>query len=87
MVKVERAYGTTPTVGSEVAIIQHDGLGRRIAKEVKNSGDWDNTYHYYYSGQQMIETRNADAGGQQTLKQHVWGLQYVDELQIRGTPY
>ena len=80
MVKVERAYGTTPTVGSEVAIIQHDGLGRRIAKEVKNSGDWDNTYHYYYSGQQMIETRNADAGGQQTLKQHVWGLQYVDEL-------
>jgi len=34
-------------------------------------------FPYYYNGQQLIETRN---GSDQTLKQHVWGLQYIDEL-------
>jgi len=53
------------------------GRGRRIVKKVGHSGDWDNTYHYYWDGQQMVETRN---GLDQVLKQHVWGRQYVDEL-------
>ena len=57
LIKVERAYGNTPTAGSEVATIEYGGLGRRIIKEVKNSGDWDKTYEYYYNGQSMIETR------------------------------
>ena len=60
-----------------VARCEYDGLGRRIVKKIKNSADWDNTYHYYWDGQQMVETRN---GLDQVLKQHVWGRQYVDEL-------
>ena len=52
-------------------------LGRRISKQVEYSGDWDCTYHYYYDGQRMIETRDVN---NQVLKQHVWGLTYVDEL-------
>jgi len=99
MVAVERAYsdgsdedgdGDTvtadPEIGSQIAIIKYDGLARRIVKDVDNSGDWDNEYHYYYSGRQMIETRN---GSSQTLTQHLWGLMYVDELlqiAINGDP-
>jgi len=63
--------------GSVVATLAYDGLGRRIAKAVTNCGDWDGTYHYYYDGQRMIETRN---GSDQVLTQYVWGLTYVDEL-------
>ena len=52
-------------------------MGRRIKKEIKNSADLDCTYHYYYDGQRMIETRN---GSSQVLQQFVWGGQYIDEL-------
>jgi RHS repeat-associated protein len=50
----------------------YDGLGRRI---VKAAGYW--TYHYYYDGQSVVETRN---GSNQALRQQVWGAMYVDEL-------
>ncbi len=52
-------------------------LGRRIVKDVDNSGDWNEPYHYYYNGQQMVEMRN---GSDSVLKQYVWGLTYIDEL-------
>ena len=77
------------TEGDTIATIEYDGLGRRIVKAIDNSADWDITYHTYYdppssgrdfgeaSGQRMIETRN---GSEQVLKQHVWGLSYIDEL-------
>ena len=42
-----------------------------------NSGGLDATYHYYLDGQSLVETRN---GSDQVLKQHVWGLDYIDEL-------
>ena len=41
------------------------------------SGGLDATYHYYYNGQQLVETRN---GSGNVLKQHVWGVTYIDEL-------
>jgi len=41
----------------------YDGTGRRVSKDVKaEAGDWICEYHYYYNGQSMIETRNADSG-------------------------
>ena len=68
--------GTTWTLGSTVAEMAYDGLGRRISKSVTNCGDWDCAYQYYHDGQRLIEER----GGSQVLKQNVWGLQYIDEL-------
>jgi hypothetical protein len=38
-----------PEIGSVVARIHYDGLGRRICKMVANSGDHDGTFHYYYA--------------------------------------
>ena len=65
--------------GSVVATIGYDGLSRRVSKATTWSGDWDETYNYYYDGQakNMIETRN---GSDEALTQHVWGVTYVDEL-------
>ena len=68
--------GTLQT-GSTVGKFAYDGLSRRIQKKVTNSADQDFTYHYYYNGQQLIETRNASS---MVLKQNVWGLTYIDEL-------
>jgi RHS repeat-associated protein len=62
----------------------HDGLSRRIVKAIQNTDDLDATFHYYYDGQSLLETRN---GSNQTLKQYLWGNlagsgggQYIDEL-------
>ena len=86
LVRVSYAYPDAdsdgdPEIGSVVARMHYDGLGRRICKRVTNCGDYDGTHHYYYNGQQMIETRD---GSDNLETQHVWGLTYVDELvQIR----
>jgi len=63
--------------GSVVTENTFDGLGRRIIHQVKNCADLDSTYHQYYDGQRMIETRN---GSDQVLQQLLWGGQYIDEL-------
>ena len=56
----------------------YDGRNRRIQKTVASTGQWDCNYHYYYTNAwQLIETRN---GSFQTLKQHVSGIRYIDEL-------
>ncbi|MFP4144640.1 MAG: RHS repeat-associated core domain-containing protein, partial [Phycisphaeraceae bacterium] len=55
----------------------YDGLGRRIVKAVRHCADLDGTFHDYYNGQQLVETRN---GSDIWMKQQVWGLDDVDEL-------
>ncbi len=61
----------------------YDAAGRRIVKEIgdtsdglRSTGMMDCTFHDYYSGQSVIEERN---GSNQSIKDHVWGLTYVDE--------
>lgn len=65
------------TVGSLVSSYEYDGLNRRIERVVTNSGPLDATHHDYYLDWQLVETRT---GTDQVIKQHVWGLDYVDEL-------
>ena len=82
LAEVARAYRDSDENGvhetaSIIAAICYDGMGRRISKAVDNFDDWDQTYHYYYSGQQMVEMRD---GSGQTIKQYVWGRMYIDEL-------
>jgi len=70
--------GGTLQSGSVIDINEYDGMNRRTYKLVQNSADLDAPYHYYYTSQwQNIETRN---GSSQTVRQHVWGRRYVDEL-------
>jgi YD repeat-containing protein len=80
-VTVTKAYrdsGGTLQSGSVIEENTYDGLGRRIFGEVEHSADLDCTYHNYYSASwQFIETRD---GSDEVLKQHVWGLTYIDEL-------
>lgn len=77
--KGTKAYndGTQVRAGSEVAVVQYDGMGRRIKKEVKGTADLDCTYQFYHDGQRTIETRN---GSDQMIKHDLWGLEYIDEL-------
>jgi len=63
--------------GSTISTSLYDGRGRRIRKQITNSGDQNYTYIYYYDGYRIIEERN---GSDQTIKTYVWGQQYVDEL-------
>ena len=77
---VKRAYklsGGALTATCTVGTIAYDGTGRRISKAVTNSGDWDWTYHFYLDGQSVIETRDSSSN---TISQHLWGAQYIDEL-------
>jgi RHS repeat-associated protein len=63
--------------GQANVTMSYDGRGRRVKKALANAGQWDCTYHYYYDGDSLIETRN---GSDVRIKQHVWGTRYVDEL-------
>ena len=76
LVKIESDDSTAVTL----ATMSYDGLNRRITKVIDNSGEddpWDCEYHYYYNGNSMVETRDGSAV---VLKQHVWGVMYIDEL-------
>ena len=80
LVQVSNAYrdsGGVVQEGSIITTMRYDGLGRRIVKHVQHHGDHNAVQHAYYDGQRQIEHRNAQ---DQTLKQQVWGLDYVDEL-------
>ncbi len=63
--------------GQTFDAMRYDAKGRRLSKAVSNTGQWDCTYNYYYDHDRMIEERN---GSNQVMKQHVWGLTYIDEL-------
>ncbi len=48
---------------------------------MSNSGDLNATYHDYYDGQRLVETRSGGtSGGGLVIRHQVWGLQYIDEL-------
>lgn len=76
LVAVRKAVSSTVD-GATTATMAYDGLGRMIVETVENAGSFDHETHLYYNGQQRIETRN---GSGLVLKQHVWGLDYIDEL-------
>ncbi len=86
---VAHAYtvsGGTPQHGTPFEMLSYDGMGRRIKKQMghmsgtsdglRDTGAMDATYHDYYCGQSVIEERNFS---NQSIKDHVWGLSYVDE--------
>jgi RHS repeat-associated protein len=82
LAKVYRAYKDEQNppqlhVGSLVASMEYDGLGRRIVKKIENSGDWDGEFRYYYDAHRIVEVRDGDG---RVLQQLLWGTQYVDEL-------
>jgi RHS repeat-associated protein len=80
MVSVAHAYRNgsgTLSSGQASVTMTYDGKGRRVKKTVTNSGQWDSTFKYYYDNDSLVETRN---GSDQTVKQHVWGTRYIDEL-------
>lgn len=75
LIKVRSAVGTARTLQTA----KFDGMGRRLEKNVTNSGDSDAETLYYYDGQKIIEAR---LGGDPThmYEQFVHGTQYIDEL-------
>jgi RHS repeat-associated protein len=80
LAKVAHAYrdgSNNVQAGQANVTMSYDGRGRRIKKAVVNAGQWDCTYHYYYDNDSLVETRD---GSEYTVKQHVWGTRYVDEL-------
>ncbi len=80
LISVAHAYrdsGGTLQHGQTFDAMRYDAKGRRLSKAVSNTGQWGCTYNYYYDHDRMIEERN---GSNQTMKQHVWGLTYIDEL-------
>ena len=87
---VERAWRDEDSnlhLGSVVATMGYDGLGRRAVQGVgdgdantREVGDWEAAVHTYWDTWSMIETRN---GSEQVLDQDVWSppsAGYVDEL-------
>ena len=83
LVKVETDASSPLTI----ATMEYDGLGRRIYKKVENSDPHNHTYHFYYDGQRIVETR--DGSGYISM-QKVWGPTYVDEavqVGINDDPY
>ncbi|MEM9109968.1 MAG: RHS repeat-associated core domain-containing protein [Planctomycetota bacterium] len=86
--KAYRDSGGTLQTGSTIAEYEYDGQHRRIAREITNSGQLDAIYHYYCAGASVIEEHVGTSAT--VIKQHVWGLTYIDELietTVDGTPY
>lgn len=71
-----RDSGNTLHSGQVFETIGYDAAGRRITQAINGTGAMDCTYDYYLNNQSVIEERN---GSDDVIKQHVWGLQYVDE--------
>jgi RHS repeat-associated protein len=67
-----------------VAEYEYDGAKRRTVKKTYDSGDLDETRHFYYTEParwQVVEERvdtSSDAD-----RQFVWGLQYIDDIVLR----
>jgi RHS repeat-associated protein len=75
---VAHAYrdGTGVHPGQTFATMGDAAAARRVTKAISGTGMDDCTYHYYLSGNSVVEERN---GSDQPIKDHVWGLTYVDE--------
>src|SRR5690606_11521074 len=65
---------------SGVAILSYvyDALGRRI-RETADSGE----EYYYGAGWQVLSERDGATSSDDTLREYVWGLQYIDEILAR----
>jgi YD repeat-containing protein len=62
------------TDGTTTVAFQYDGTGRRTERIVGSTAE-----HFYYSGEQVIETRLPDGNGDlQPEHQYVWSLRYID---------
>jgi hypothetical protein len=57
--------------------ITYDARGRRVTKSINGTGQWDCPYNYYLDKDSVVEERN---GSNQTIKQYLWGITYIDEL-------
>ena len=83
----DRGPSSTIHSGQAFTTCAYDAAGRRISKLTANTGSWDCSYSYYFSSEyQIIEERN---GSDQPIKDHVWGLTYVDEAvqtRVNTTP-
>ncbi|HVS70254.1 MAG TPA: hypothetical protein VHQ47_03250 [Phycisphaerae bacterium] len=68
--------------GETFDTMSYDGLGRLITEAISGEGSGhDQTYQNYYDGDQLIEQKTGDDDGSgATIKQNVWGLQYVNDL-------
>jgi RHS repeat-associated protein len=66
---------TRKSDGMRVAAYSYDAAGRRIQKNVTNSGALDGTTTFYLDGDQEIEERNT---ANALTQQYVYGI-YVDE--------
>ncbi|MCL2641786.1 MAG: hypothetical protein FWD53_13130, partial [Phycisphaerales bacterium] len=82
MKTVAHGYRDGPNVsdihsGQVFCTTSYDAANRRIIKAISNRGYMDCTYHYYFDGDQFIEERN---GSDQIIKDHVHGLEYIDEI-------
>src|SRR5690606_13445786 len=56
----------------------YDALGRRI-RETAGSGE----EYYYGAGWQVLSERDGPTSSDDTLREYVWGLQYIDEILAR----
>ncbi len=58
-----RDGGGTLQTGALAGVMLYDAAGRRVAKRVLDSGDWDHTYQYYHDGGREREVGQLpDAG-------------------------
>ena len=64
--------------GLLVAVYIYDPTGRRIRKDVTNSGDLDGTTNFYYDAWQVIEERDHD---DTVTQQYTYG-RYIDEALV-----
>jgi YD repeat-containing protein len=69
---------TVKSGGTPVAVYVYDGLGRRIQD---TSADRD---FYYSEGWQLLSERDGSTSTDKTLREYVWGLQYIDEILERS---
>ncbi len=90
LVKVQAdAYGQP---GDTIVQYEYDGTGRLIVRAADTNGDGtlDTFTHYFYAGQQVVETRDAAslAASPESLAptyQYVWSLRNVDAPILRDT--
>ncbi len=66
----------------------YDGAKRRVVKKAYDSGQLDETRHFYYTDPQkwqIIEERLESSGTISATpdRQFVWGLRYIDDLVLR----
>jgi len=79
LVKLEEGEDTV----SEYA---YDATKRRVVQKTYDSGELDETRHFYYTSRwQTIEERLESSGtiSANADRQFVWGLRYIDELVLR----